>query len=73
MTYLVTWGAGETTQGSDTFDTLEQVRGMLEHDTDMTPAMIEKFIETGKSDSREDDPTACTQFDYAWIRLEEVT
>jgi hypothetical protein len=72
MPYLVVWGAGEQELGRDTFPTLGAVRGMLLYDTDMTPEMIEAFILTGKSDSRDDDPTACTQFDYAWIRLEVV-
>lgn len=70
MRYLVVWGSGEEETGRDTFDSLDAVRGMLTHDTDMAPEMIEAFIRTGKSDSRDDDPTACTQFDYAWIRME---
>ena len=68
--YVVIWGTGDVEQNRDSFDTLDQVRGMLAHDTDMTPAMIEKFIETGKSDNSEEDPAASTQFDSPWIRLE---
>lgn len=70
MPYVVVWGIGEDETGRDTFPTLDAVRGMLTHDTGMTPEMVEAFILTGKSDSSDDDPTACTQFDYAWIRLE---
>lgn len=68
--FLLVWGAGDTEQNRQEFDSLDEVRGMLAHDTDMTPAMIEQLIETGKSADADTDPTACTQFDSAWIRLE---
>ena len=67
MKYRLTWGAGEVEQGSQEFDSLDAVRGMLNEDTDMNPGEIARLIETGKSGG--DNPT---QFDDPWIRMETV-
>jgi len=78
--YVLTWGAGELTQGSQVFSTMEAVRGFLEWETDMPAAEIDSFIAFAEADplctSRvgddDTDPIAGTQFDCAWITLHTV-
>jgi hypothetical protein len=73
--FTIVWGSGDEEKGRETFPTLGAVRGFLEYETDMTPAMIEKLILTGQSSDADEDPTGptCTQFDCAWVRLERKT
>lgn len=60
--YRVEWGGTyQAAVGSETFTSLESVRGMLEHDTDMKSDDIDELIEEGFSGG-----------DCAWIRLTEV-
>jgi len=35
--------------GLETFDSIQQARSMLEHDTDLTPEELDRLFETGKS------------------------
>jgi hypothetical protein len=73
MKYRLTWGAGETEQGTQDFDTLDAVRGMLAWDTDLSPEGIEQLIATGKSDDSANDLAYTTQFDSPWIRMETIS
>lgn len=68
--YVVIWGAGEVEQNRDSFDTLDQVRGMLTFDSDMTTETIESLIAHGQIGD-DSDSCACTQFDSPWVRLEK--
>lgn len=45
----IIWGQGLSEDGRETFDSVEQARSMLEHDTDMKPEELDKLFETGKS------------------------
>jgi hypothetical protein len=45
----VIWGQGLSEDGRETFDSVEQARSMLEHDTDLSPEELDRLFETGKS------------------------
>lgn len=45
----VSWGQGLSEDGRETFDSIEQARSMLEHDTDLSPEELDRLFETGKS------------------------
>jgi hypothetical protein len=45
----VSWGQGLSEDGPETFDSVEQARSMLEHDTDLSPEELDHLFEIGKS------------------------
>jgi hypothetical protein len=45
----IVWGQGLSEDGRETFDSVEQARSMLEHDTDLTPEELDRLFETSKS------------------------
>jgi hypothetical protein len=42
-------GQGLSEDGRETFDSVEQARSMLEHDTDLNAEKLDRLFETGKS------------------------
>jgi hypothetical protein len=44
----VSWGQGLSEDGRETFDSVEQTRAMLEHDTDLSPEELDRLFETGR-------------------------
>jgi hypothetical protein len=46
---LAVKGRGLSEDGRETFDSIEQARSMLEHDTDLTAEELDRLFETGKS------------------------
>ena len=45
----IVWGQGLSEDGRETFDSIEQARSMLEHDTDLSHEELDHLFETGKS------------------------
>ena len=45
----IIWGQGLSEDGRETFDSIEQARSMLEHDTDLNAEELDCLFETGKS------------------------
>jgi hypothetical protein len=45
----IIWGQGLSEDGRETFDSVEQARSMLEHDTDLNAEELDRLFETGKS------------------------
>lgn len=45
----IVWGQGLSEDGRETFDSIEQARAMLEHDTDLNADELDRLFETGKS------------------------
>lgn len=45
----IIWGQGLSEDGRETFDSIEQARSMLEHDTDLNAEELDRLFETGKS------------------------
>lgn len=45
----IVWGQGLSEDGRETFDSIEQARSMLEHDTDLSAEELDRLFETGKS------------------------
>jgi hypothetical protein len=56
----IVWGLGLSEDGRETFDSIEQARSMLEHDTDLNAEELDRLFETGKS----------TDDSGAWILVE---
>jgi len=48
----VSWGQGLSEDGRETFDSIEQARSMLEHDTDLSP---ENWIGSSRPGSQTPD------------------
>jgi hypothetical protein len=44
----IIWGQGLSEDGRETFDSVEQARSMLEHDSDMSAEELDRLFETGK-------------------------
>lgn len=42
-------GPGLSEDGRETFDSVEQARSMLEHDTDLSPEELDSLFETGNA------------------------
>lgn len=45
----IVWGQGLSEDGREVFDSIEQARSMLEHDSDMSPEELDRLFETSKS------------------------
>jgi hypothetical protein len=45
----IIWGMGLSEDGRETFDSIEQARSMLEHDTELTPEELDRLFQTGKA------------------------
>ena len=45
----VIWGQGLSEDGRETFDSIEQARSILEHDTDLSVEELDRLFETGKA------------------------
>lgn len=44
----VIWGQGLSEDGREVFDSIQQARSMLEHDSDLSPQELDRLFETGK-------------------------
>jgi hypothetical protein len=49
MMVTIVWGQGLSEDGRETFDSVEQARSMLEHDTDLSAEELDQLFEMGKS------------------------
>ncbi len=45
----VSWEQSFSEDGRETFDSVEEARSMLEHDTDLTSEELDRLFQTGKS------------------------
>jgi len=45
----IIWVQGLSEDGRETFDSVEQARSMLEHDTDLSAEELDRLFEIGKS------------------------
>ena len=45
----VIWGQGLSEDGRETFESIEQARSMLEHDSNMSAEELDRLFETGKA------------------------
>ena len=49
MMVTIVWGLGLSEDGRETFDSIEQARAMLEHDSNLSPEELDQLFETRKS------------------------